>query len=85
MGIFSSISETIQSVCRPVIRAANAADESLDMATTFVHNRNVAFKDEDATTVATASAKRQAVLKRELEDDEDAAEIFKDLLAKMQA
>lgn len=85
MGIFSSISQTITAVCQPIIRAANAADESLEMATVYVHNRSVAFKDEDAVTVATASAKRQAQIKHELEDDEDAAEIFETLLAKMQA
>ena len=85
MGIFNTLSTTIQAVCQPVIRAANAADETLDMATTFVHHRSVAFKDTDMLTVATDHAQRQAQLKKELEEDEDAAEIFNELLAKMKA
>lgn len=85
MGIFSSISQTITAVCSPVIRAANAVDESLDMATTFVHNRSVVFKEEDTMQVATDSAKRQAVLKKELEDNEDARNIYNQLIAKIEA
>lgn len=85
MGIFSTISQTIQAVCHPVIRAANAADESLDMATTFVHNRSVAFKDTDMLQVATHHAKLQAELKSELEDDEETIKIFNDLIEKMKA
>lgn len=85
MGIFSTLSNTIQAVCQPVIRAANAADESLDMATTYVHHRSVAFKDTDMLAVATDHAKRQAEMKKELEGDEDAAEIFNSLIEKMKA
>lgn len=85
MGIFSSISATVQAVCSPVINLANAADESLDIATTMIHNRSVAIKDTDMLTVATDHAKRQAVLKSELESDEEATEIFNDLIAKMKA
>ncbi len=85
MGIFSSVSEAIQATTRPVIRAANAVDESLAMATVYIHNRSVVFQDEDMAVVATASAKRQAKLKHELEDDDDAALIYEALIAKMSA
>jgi len=85
MGIFSTISDTVQAVASPVINLANAADESLDIATTMIHNRSVAIKDTDMLTVATDHAKRQALLKQELQDDEDAAAIFTDLIAKMKA
>lgn len=85
MGIFKSISDTIQAVTSPVISAANAADESLSIATTMIHNRSVAIKDTDMLSVATDHAKRQAELKAELDGDEDAAAIFTDLIAKMKA
>lgn len=85
MGIFSSISDTIQAVTAPVISTANAMDESLSIATTMIHNRSVAIKDTDMLTVATDHAQRQAKLKLELQDDEDAAAIFTDLIAKMKA
>ena len=85
MGMFSSMSQAVQGLFNTVTRATTAVDESLSMATVYVHNRSVAFNDEDAVTVATASAKRQATIKHELEDDADAAKIFTELLAKMQA
>ncbi len=84
MGMFSSASAAVQGIFNTVTRATNAVDESLGMATTYVHNRSVAFQDEDAVVVATASAKRQAIIKKELENDEDAAVIFEALLKKMQ-
>lgn len=85
MGIFSSISDTITAVTAPVISTANAMDESLSIATTMIHNRSVAIKDTDMLTVATDHAQRQAKLKLELQDDEEAAAIFTDLVAKMKA
>lgn len=85
MGMFSSISNTISAVCSPVISLANAADESLDIATTMIHNRSVAIKDTDMLTVATDHAKRQQILKQELEGDEDLTAIYNDLISKMKA
>ena len=85
MGMFSSISQAIQATCSPIINTANALDESLSIATTMIHNRSIAITDTDMLTVATDHAKRQAILKAELQDDEEAATIFTDLIAKMKA
>ncbi|AGH07438.1 hypothetical protein SUFG_00071 [Sulfitobacter phage phiCB2047-B] len=85
MGMFKSISTAISSTFDVVTKAATAAEETLDMGTSYVHHRSVAFKDTDMMQVATDHAKRQSDLKRELEEDDDAAEIFKDLMKKMQA
>jgi hypothetical protein len=83
MGMFKSIGAAVTKSFDAVTKAATAAEETLDMGTTYVHHRSVAFKDTDMMTVATDHAKRQADLKAELEGDEDATAIFNDLIAKM--
>lgn len=83
MGMFKSISAAVTGTFNVITKAAVTAEETLDMGTTYVHHRAVMFKDTDMVQVATDTAKRQAELKRELEDDEDAAEIFHDLMAKL--
>lgn len=83
MGIFKSINDTIVSVLSPVQRAAKAADESVEMLAHRIHVNAVASKDSYAIEIMTEHAQRQADLKRQLEEDEDAAAIFKDLMAKL--
>lgn len=83
MGIFKSASNAICSVFDTITDVADTAGEAVGMATTYVNNRSVVFHDEDAAVVATESAKRQAILKRELEEDEDATAIYNDLIEKM--
>lgn len=83
MGIFASTRNAICSVLDTVTDVADTAGKSVNMATTYVDNRAFVFEDEDAAVVATASAKRQADLKRELEADEDATEIYNDLIKRM--
>jgi hypothetical protein len=84
MGIFSSTRDAICAVLDTVTDVADTAGKTVGMATTYVDNRAFVFEDEDAAIVATASAKRQAELKRELEADEDATEIYNDLIARME-
>lgn len=85
MGIFASTRDAICSVLNTVTDVADTAGETVRMATTYVDNRAFVFEDEDAATVATASAKRQASLKRELEADEEATAIYNDLISRMEA
>lgn len=85
MGIFASARNAICSVLDTVTDVAEAAGETVTMATTYVDNRAAVFEEEDMATVATESAKRQAKLKRELEEDEDATAIYNDLVSKMEA
>ena len=85
MGIFSSTRNAICSFLDTITDVADVAGKSVSMATTYVDNRAFVFEDEDAAVVATASAKRQAELKRELEADADATEIYNDLIKRMEA
>ncbi len=83
MGMFASISNAITKTFDTATKAATTVEESLDVATTYVHHRAVAFKDTDMMTVATDHAKRQSALKDELKEDAQATAIFNDLIAKM--
>lgn len=83
MGIFKSTRNAICGVLDTVTDVADMAGETISVATTYVDNRSAVFADEDMATVATESAKRQAKLKRELEEDEDAAKIYKKLVKDM--
>lgn len=85
MGMFNSIRNAIASTFDVITDVADAAGETVGIATTYIDNRAAVFTEEDMATVATASAKRQAELKRQLEDDEDAAAIYTDLVKKMEA
>lgn len=85
MGIFKSTGNAICSIMDTITDVAEMAGETVSVATTYVDNRAAIFDEEDMATVATESAKRQADLKRQLEEDEDAAAIYNDLVAKMQA
>lgn len=85
MGIFASTRNAICSVLDTITDVADTTGKAVGMATTYVDNRAFIFEDEDITTVATASAKRQAERKRELEADEDAVEIYNDLITQLKA
>lgn len=84
MGIFASTRNAICSILDTVTDVADTAGKGVSMATTYVDNRAFVFEDEDMAIVATASAERQAELKRKLEADEDAAAIYNDLMQRMQ-
>jgi len=84
MGIFASTRDAICGVLDRVTQATETVGKSLDMATTYVDNRATMFEDDDMAAVATASAERQAELKRKLDADEDAAAIYNDLIAKLE-
>ena len=69
MGIFATIRETVIAICNPVISAANAADESLSMATRAIHNRATAHKLTDRQHVIVETTKTMAKLDAELASD----------------
>lgn len=85
MGMFKSIRNAITSTFDVITDVAEAAGETVGIATTYIDNRAAVFTDEDMATVATESAKRQAELKRQLEEDKDAAKIYNNLIKKMKA
>lgn len=79
MGIYRSISDTITTVCKPIISAANTADESLSMATTYVENRAAKFKREDKRNCLMSEAESALEHKRKLQDDEELAALYAEL------
>jgi len=83
-GIWGSIKAVIVEPLMFVAEAAETARDGVSMAHTWVDNRVEVFEDEDLIVVATASAKRQAELKRELEADADATKIYNSLKKKME-
>ena len=84
MGMFSSISNAISRSADAITGIADTVDKAVGVSNTYVSNRAIAFKDEDAVTVATASALRQAELKGQLDNNKDASEIFTALMAKLE-
>lgn len=79
MGIFNSVSDTITAVAQPIIRTAQAADETLEMATGRIHRRAVADKIADKQYVQIETAKKLRTMQQELDQDEELAKIFSDL------
>ena len=84
-GIFASIRAVIVEPLMYSAESAETARDAIPVAHTWVDNRVEVFEDEDAIVVATASAKRQAELKRELEADAQATKIYNDLQKKIKA
>lgn len=80
MGIFSSIRDTVVAVSNPIISTANAADESLSIATEYIHNRAVATKLTDKEYVRVATAEKMTELQAKLDAD-DALKAQYDALA----
>ncbi len=70
MGIFSTVRDTIVAVCQPVISTAQAADESLSIATEFIHNRAVSTKLTDKQAVMVSTAETMNELQAKLDADE---------------
>lgn len=73
-------------IIEPLMFVAETAEtlrDGVSVAHTWVDNRVEVFEDEDAIVVATASAKRQAQLKRELEADAEATKIYNSLQKKI--
>lgn len=79
MGIFSAIRDTIVATTRPVISTANALDESLSIATEYVHNRAVATKLTDKQYVMVQTSKTLATLQAELDADAKLKAIYDQL------
>lgn len=71
MGIFSTVRDTVVAVCQPVISTAQAADESLSIATEYIHNRAVATKLTDKQEVMVSTAERMSELQAKLNADEN--------------
>ena len=69
MGMFSAIRDTVIAVCNPVISAANAADESLSMATSAIHNRATAHKLHDRQHVIVETSEKMLKLDVKLDND----------------
>lgn len=84
-GIFSSLRAVIVEPLMFIAESAQTARDAVSVAHTWVDNRVEVFEDEDAIVVATASAKRQADLKRELEADAEATKIYNGLQEKIKA
>ena len=82
-GIFASLRAVIVEPLMFIAESAETARDAVSVAHTWVDNRVEVFEDEDAIVVATASAKRQAELKRELEADADATKIYNSLQKKI--
>lgn len=76
MGIFSAIRDTIVATTRPVISTANALDESLSIATEYVHNRAVATKLTDREYVKVTTAETLLELQAKLDADVDLKAIY---------
>jgi 4-hydroxy-3-methylbut-2-enyl diphosphate reductase IspH len=70
MGIFSTVRDTIVAVCQPVISTAQAADESLSIATEYIHNRAVSTKLTDKQSVMVSTAETMNELQAKLDADE---------------
>lgn len=81
MGIFSSVRDTIVAISNPIISTANAADESLSIATTWIHNRAVATKLTDKQYVMVNTAETLAALETKLDADEKLRTIYEKLEA----
>lgn len=71
MGIFSTVRDTVVAVCQPVISTAQAADESLSIATEYIHNRAVATKLTDKQSVMVTTAETMSALQAKLDADAD--------------
>ncbi|CBW47081.1 hypothetical protein [Roseovarius Plymouth podovirus 1] len=83
-GIFASLRAVIVEPLMFVAETAETARDAVSVAHTWVDNRVEVFEDEDMIIVATASAKRQAELKRELEADAEATKIYNGLKKKIE-
>lgn len=71
MGIFSTVRHTIIALCNPVISAANAADESLTVATKAIHVRAVSHNLTDKQKVTVDTSRTLNELNAELKADKD--------------
>ena len=80
MGIFSTVRETVIAVCNPVIRAANAADESLTVATEAIHVRAASHRLTDKHKVGVETAKTLNNLNAELKADPDLKQMYDSII-----
>ncbi|UAT28847.1 hypothetical protein PP753_gp08 [Dinoroseobacter phage vB_DshP-R7L] len=79
MGIFSSVRDTIVAVTKPVISTANAADESLSIATGYIHNRAVSAKLTDKESVKVSTAETLLELQAKLDADDKLKALYESL------
>lgn len=76
MGIFSSIRDAVVATTKPVISLAEATDESLTVATSYIHNRAVAHKLTDKQEVMVSTAESMLALEAKLNADKDLKAIY---------
>lgn len=79
MGMFTSVANTIVKVFDTVTDVASTAQETVGMATTYVHNRAVSQKLTDKQEVMVTTAETLAVLQAKLDADEKLAKIYASL------
>lgn len=70
MGMFSSASRAITSVFDTITDVAGTANESVSMATTYVHNRAVSQKLTDKQEVMVSTAEKMTELQAKLDADD---------------
>jgi len=80
MGIFSTLRETVIAICNPVIRAANAADESLTVATEAVHVRAVSHRLTDKHKIGVETSRTLNDLNAELKSNPDLKAMYDSII-----
>lgn len=78
MAIFSSINKAITGTIDTAGDVINAAQETVNMATTYIHHRAVAQQVIDRDTVVLSTTKSLKLIKDELDEDEDLATLFEE-------
>lgn len=76
MSIISSLRKTITTTLDTATDVISAAQESVSMATTYVHHRAVAQQIVDKDTVVLATTKSLAEIKAELQGNKELEDLF---------
>lgn len=79
ISVFRSVSNSLISVFNTITDVADTAGESVQIATTYVHNRAIEQKLTDNSHVRLSTAKSLRAIQVELEGDEALTKIFEDL------
>lgn len=79
MSIWSSASNAISTTLDTVTDAATTAQETISMATDFVHNRAVEQKHTDRTAVVLRMSKTMSTMQEELDADPKLQTMFDDM------
>ena len=81
MGLFEFIGTTLNALASPIVKAGQAADESLTVATTVIHNRAVSTKLTDRQLIIDRTTETLKPIQEKLDTDEEYAAIYRSVEA----